>query len=216
MAPPALLLRPPAHDPPAHDPPAHDQPWRPQRLRPLPRQRAIGDGLERVRVMRLLGSAAAPLEVQAIVHERPLHCPRLRARVLRRSMAAFKSLEKRAKLWFPRYTWPLYGEALLLHSYEEHVLRRPPSHASICAALNHAAPAWRLVAQRSGREGYATHTDHGRCVREMTARCPRASADCSPSRRLSTPVLRSFLPSFSPNSRATQSWPSRWASSGSG
>ena len=146
--------------------------------------------------MRLLGSAAAPLEVQAIVHERPLHCPRLRARVLRRSMAAFKSLEKRAKLWFPRYTWPLYGEALLLHSYEEHVLRRPPSHASICAALNHAAPAWRLVAQRSGREGYATHTDHGRCVREMNSTVPARVCRLlavAPAEHPRPSFLRSFL-----------------------
>ena len=87
-------------------------------------------------------------------------------------MAAFKSLEKRAKLWFPRYSWPLYGEALLLHSYEVHALQKPPSHASICAALNHAAPAWRLIAQRSGRAGYATHTDRGRCVREMNGTVP--------------------------------------------
>ena len=89
----------------------------------------------------------------------------------------------------------LYGEVLLLHSYEEHVLRRPPSHASICAALNHAAPAWRLVAQRSSREGYATHTDHARCVREMNGTVPAGVC-----RLLAVapaePLRPAFLPSF--------------------
>jgi len=105
--------------------------------------RRVGRGGDHVRVMRLVGS-----------------------------LAGFKSLDKSARHWYPRYMWPMAGEALLLHSYEPKALAQPPKHASICAALNSGAPAWRMVAQRRGSTGYATHTDQRRCEREMNASVP--------------------------------------------
>jgi hypothetical protein len=122
-------------------------------LRKLSSSDGLGQGGDRIRVMRLLGS-----------------------------MAAFKSLDKAARLWWPRYTWPFAGEALLLHSYDEAILRNAPAHPNICAAMNERAPAWRMIAQDTHRSGYQTHTTQRGCVQEVTSAVGNATLAAAPAR----------------------------------